>query len=420
MSEREQKALVIAAKSKIKKIKGVWLVPSQSSKGAYRVDPDPVRPSCSCPDHELRQLRCKHILAVEFVIQREQSITQTTDGDVTTKTVTETVTATKRVTYRQNWPAYNAAQTNEKAIFLELLHDLCKQHVPDIEQNNGRKSGRKRIPLRDMVFAATFKIFSTVSGRRCISDLRDAQAKGYIDKTPHFNSIFNYLELEALTPLLRELITHSSVPLKAIESDFAVDSSGFSSSQYATWYNEKYGTQHTAQDWVKVHLMCGVKTNVVTSVEVSERHGADPNYLPALVEATAQHFDMKEISADKAYSSRGCHDAIAKTGATAYIAFRANATGSVGGLYEKMYHYYCLKREEFLTHYHKRSNVESTFSMIKAKFGGSVRSKTKTAQTNEVLCKILAHNICCLIQSIFEFGLQARFCAEIAPAQELG
>jgi hypothetical protein len=34
MSEREQKALVIAATSKLKKLGNVWSVPSQSGKGA--------------------------------------------------------------------------------------------------------------------------------------------------------------------------------------------------------------------------------------------------------------------------------------------------------------------------------------------------------------------------------------------------
>ncbi len=66
-------------------------------------------------------------------------------------------------------------------------------------------------------------------------------------------------------------------------------------------------------------------------------------------------------------------------------------------------------QEAFLTHYHKRSNVESVFSMIKAKFGASVRAKTPTAQVNEVLCKVLCHNICCLIQSIYELGLEPAF-----------
>jgi transposase len=46
-----------------------------------------------------------------------------------------------------------------------------------------------------------------------------------------------------------------------------------------------------------------------------------------------------------------------------------------------------------MEHHHKRSNAESTFSMTKAKFGGSLRSKTRQAQFNEALCKILCHNI---------------------------
>ncbi len=62
-----------------------------------------------------------------------------------------------------------------------------------------------------------------------------------------------------------------------------------------------------------------------------------------------------------------------------------------------------------MMHYHKRSDVESTFSMIKAKFGERLRSKSKTAQVNEVLCKILCHNICCLIQSIYELGIEPTF-----------
>jgi transposase len=76
------------------------------------------------------------------------------------------------------------------------------------------------------------------------------------------------------------------------------------------------------------------------------------------------------------------------------------------GTWKRMYHFYELNREHFMAHYHKRSNVESTFSMFKAKFGERIRSKTKIAQTNEVLCKVLAHNLCCVIQSIYEFGIE--------------
>src|SRR5205814_1680707 len=104
---------------------------------------------------------------------------------------------------------------------------------------------------------------------------------------------------------------------------------------------------------------------------------------------------------------------VAALGGTPYFDFRSDTTAVRGGILEKMFHLYNLNREEYLSHYHKRSNVESTFSMVKAKFGDSLRSKTDTAMANEALCKILCHNICCLIQSMFELGIEARFWEEV-------
>ena len=77
-----------------------------------------------------------------------------------------------------------------------------------------------------------------------------------------------------------------------------------------------------------------------------------------------------------------------------------------------MFHLYKFNQAEFMRHYHKRSNVEATFSMIKGKFGERLRSKTTVAQTNEVLCKILCHNLCCVIQSIYELGIEPNFWTE--------
>lgn len=74
-----------------------------------------------------------------------------------------------------------------------------------------------------------------------------------------------------------------------------------------------------------------------------------------------------------------------------------------------MFFFYNFKRAEFLAHYHKRSNVETTFQMIKAKFGERLRSKTETAQVNEALCKVLCHNLCVVIQSMYELGVDPSF-----------
>ncbi len=66
--------------------------------------------------------------------------------------------------------------------------------------------------------------------------------------------------------------------------------------------------------------------------------------------------------------------------------------------------------------YHRRSNVESTFSMIKRKFGDSIMSKSRTGQTNEVLCKVLAHNVVVVVSAIHEFGIEPRFASDLTTA----
>jgi len=247
-----------------------------------------------------------------------------------------------------------------------------------------------------------------------MSDLREAETKELVAKAPSFASNARYLENPELTPLLKTLIEQSASPLKAIETDFAVDSSGFSTTTYNRWFDHKYGKVKSKQTWVKTHLMCGVTTHIVTSVEATPFESADTVQLPALVNQTAKTFSINEVSADKAYSSKKNLHAVQAVNGTPYIPFKDYSKGSQGhkafdGLWQKMWHFYNFNQEAFLAHYHKRSNVETVFSMIKAKFGAAVRAKTPVAQVNEVLCKVLCHNICVLIQSIYELGLEPTF-----------
>ena len=78
--------------------------------------------------------------------------------------------------------------------------------------------------------------------------------------------------MKSLTPYLQQLIVESSLPLKSVEADFAIDSSGFSTCQFVRWFDVKYGNDEDWHDWIKMHLICGVKTNIVTGMEI---------YLPA-------------------------------------------------------------------------------------------------------------------------------------------
>lgn len=194
---REDRGLRIASRYTLKPTNGVWRVPSESDNDPYRVDPEAGR--CTCPDSEIRRVKCKHQWAVEIAMQREtvQTVEMTQHPDGTTSTTARKTTRTiktARVTYKQDWPAYNAAQTAEKSTFLTLLHELCGGI-----QEPAQPAGRKRLPLADMVFAAAFKVYSGFSARRFMSDVADAHEHCYLTRIPHFNSILNYLELPSLT-----------------------------------------------------------------------------------------------------------------------------------------------------------------------------------------------------------------------------
>lgn len=416
MNGREQRGMELAATQVITENFGKgwngrgWMVPSQSGQGSYRVVKESDGLHCACPDFELRGQTCKHGFAVEFMLRREMK----PDG-----TVIETRAA--RVTYSQPWAAYNKAQTTEKAQFCVLLRDLVAD-VPSPEQ----KRGRLQLPLADMIFSAAFKVYSTVSGRRFMTDLKAATDAGFIDKTPHYNSIFNVLDRESLTPILLELVSRAALPLKALETDFAIDSTGFGTQWFYRHYSAKYGRQTEKRSFIKVHAMIGTKTNVITSAIVTDSGTGDSPMLAPLVTETAEHFNVQRVSADKAYGSTFNFNLMESFGAQPLVPFKSNAIGtSASATWNRLFHYFQFQRDEFLARYHKRSNIEATFSAIKRKFGDTIRSKSPVAQRNEALLKVLCHNLVCLIHEMHETGADVVFPAFGCPnnraaAQESG
>jgi transposase len=395
MDARQQKGLEIAATLNIVRKGDDWSVPSQSIQKRYTVTRDGETFACSCPDYDLRRTDCKHAYAVQFYLKRE--MTTTPNGETT---VTET--RAMRVTYSQDWPAYNRAQTSEKELFCHLLSDLCAA-VPPREQAMGRPS----VPVAEAVFSAAFKVYSGMSARRFATDLREAAANGFVSRAWHFNSVLNVIEDESITPVLHRLITASAAPLKSVESDFAVDSTGFGTQCFYRHFTAKWGgKEQVSRNYLKLHALIGTKTNVIAAVTVTDRNANDsPQFVP-LIEAGAQTFQISEVSADKAYNSRKNVAAVEAIGASPFIPFRLYTKDDpTSPAWSKLFHLYNFRSDEFLPHYHKRSNAESAFSALKRVFGDTLRSKTVIAQVNELLLKVLAYNIVAMIHSIFELGV---------------
>ena len=135
---RKQRGLQIAKTTRIVQDKDGWKVPSQSGRGVYLVASNGHKTSCTCPDCMTRDVTCKHRWAVEFIV------TKVVDdkNNVTIKAV--------KKTYSQDWKAYDKAQINQKAMFMELLRDITST-IPQPEYSFGRPIFR---PVRSLFRSA--------------------------------------------------------------------------------------------------------------------------------------------------------------------------------------------------------------------------------------------------------------------------
>lgn len=308
--------------------------------------------------------------------------------------------------YNQDWHKYNLAKTNEKRLFIELLYDLAK-----IIKEPEYTFGRPTIPLRDLFFCAGLKLYSNYAGRKIMSDIRLSEGAGYITKSPHYNTLDLFFNCEATYDLLQKLLTISAMPLNKLEDKFSIDSSGFGSYQYERWQRVKWNKKEI-RNYLKGHILIGTRTNVICSCEVTYGNLSDVRQAPRLLNRLGNNFNAKEVSGDKAYSSKMVFRIIESIGALPYIPFKNNAREPDENspvIWNKMFLKFRDNKEKWKESYHKRSNVESTFAMIKLRFGEFLKCKKYTAQRNELMVKFICHNVCCLIEEMYEHNIKIDF-----------
>lgn len=181
-----------------------------------------------------------------------------------------------------------------------------------------------------------------------MTDMQGYAERGYIDKAPHFNSISNAVESAILTPILKAMIEESARPLREIETDFAADSTGFSSCVYERWFDAKFGRERSIAKYVKGHMMVGTTTNVVTSVEVTPAYVSDYEMFTPLLKSTVSRFNVTNVSADKAYSGRSNFAAMEAVGVNPLIPFKVNANSRGSEFWKQTFAFFHNNRHEFL------------------------------------------------------------------------
>lgn len=60
----------------------------------------------------------------------------------------------------------------------------------------------------------------------------------------------------------------------------------------------------------------------------------------------------------------------------------------------------------------KFAHLFETLHKNKKKIGERLKSKTEQAQINELLCKVLCHNLTCVVHAIYEFDIDVDYIME--------
>lgn len=198
----------------------------------------------------------------------------------------------------------------------------------------------------------------------------------------------------------------------------APDSTGVQTTSFGGWREERHGEKRR-KAWLKVHAIIGTKTHVVIRAIISEKNTGDsPEFGPLLNGAMEAGFHPSRVVADMGYMAAENFQLSDDLGIEPIIPFRSgtlsNEVNKIRGIkkpesWTKAYHLFQANRPEFDRRYHARSNVESVFSAIKRKFGENVRSRTATAQVNEIIAKLICYNLTVVVHEMFENGIAAVF-----------
>jgi transposase len=224
---------------------------------------------------------------------------------------------------------------------------------------------------------------------------------------PCFKTLCNYRSDSILQSILDELIEESSKSLAKIEHDFATDMSGAKTKLFSSWYSLRCKKKIRKRDHLKEHITTGVKSNIVTAVDVLIERGKDNILMREHVDKTSKNFKINEWSGDGMYWCKLNCKKIVEVGGKPYFKVHKNWSGkSRGGFdWKQMNLEFKKDEEEYGKHYHKRSNVEATFHSKKALHGDKIYSKLNSAKINEEILRWICHNQTVLNRAKHEWNI---------------
>lgn len=177
-----------------------------------------------------------------------------------------------------------------------------------------------------------------------------------------------------------------------------IDSTGIKAEGEGEWNARKHGGSKR-RIWRKIHIGIDEETLEVRAVEVTGSNIGDAPVLPDLLNQIPSSQDIGSVTADGAYDTRKCHEAIAARNAHAVIPPRKNAKPwkptSAGATARNN----AVSAQRYLgrtvwrrwSGYHRRSRVETKMHCLKL-MGQSLMARDFDRQVAEIQIRIAVLN----------------------------
>lgn len=295
----------------------------------------------------------------------------------------------------RNWPEYNAALRQRGSLTFWMSQEAIDQwlHSEPAEQLGAPKLYSELAILSVLTVKSVFHL----AGR---------QASGFVA------SVFELMGVELPVPdhsTISRRMGNLEVSLPLVDRPQArhvvIDSTGIKVYGEGEWKVRTHGVSKR-RTWRKLHLAVDEATGEILAAVVSTNDWADPEILPDLLEQIEP--DIEQVSADGAYDTSNCYDAITERHAKPAIPPRKNAVIWQHGNCKAPPHprdenlrsirKHGRKKWKQLTSYHRRSLAETTMFRHKTAFGGKVSARKFGNQDTELLCQ------CAILNRMIHLG----------------
>lgn len=306
----------------------------------------------------------------------------------------------------EDWAIYNQCQYQEKLMSYRIISDT----IDSLQIESVNIKGRPNVDINDMLKTIILKSHTNLPARRLHSELVLYRGLGYIKNIYSHNTILKYMGSKQIQNLLQQANLVIVQQLAPWEKYALLDSTGISSQYKSRWVEVREDFQKH-KEYLKLHVSVGSVTKAIFAFRITKGTESDCPMFKPLLEDTCKLYDVEKVMADAGYLSEENCNTAEQNGAVPYICIKKNTRRHPKGskAWKEMVNLAIHNPEEFAKYYHKRSLVESLFSMLKQKLGGSIRAKNDETRRTEIMGKIFSHNVFCLGYAMLQFGIKPNF-----------